>query len=166
MRWFLVAMTTVTLVGAGLGCGGEATPEPTGPHKISPTSVPSLSLLSEGGRPQELSASGTGMSCEEVISEQRERAREQGVGDEAEESHNDEIKVALSEGHFLVSCEVPETTAVELCVAVIDGRAKGVTVTMVPGNIPMSDCVADQIRDIEFPEHDLVSVARTKFEPG
>jgi hypothetical protein len=95
----------------------------------------------------------------------RRKARQQEAGEEASEEHNQEIRELLSAGDFLNDCSVPETSGVELCVAVVNGAAKGVTVWMKPGTQSQANCVADRIRELSFPEHELVSVARTQFDP-
>lgn len=129
-------------------------------------SVPALALLDGSTeRGEEISSSGAGESCEAVSNAAREEARELGAGEEAGDEHNDEIRAVLNDGHFLNDCRVPETSGVELCVAVADGVAKGVTVWMKPGTTEQADCIADKIRELSFPEHDLVSVARTNFDP-
>ena len=155
------------VVGLGLAVAACAsTPGPEEP-RINPTSVPSLALL-EGSntRGEDLSGSGSGASCEEVSDEARREAREMGAGEEASEEHGEEIREVLNDGHFLTECDVPSASAVELCVAVADGVAKGVTVWLKPGSQEAITCVADKIRELSFPQHELVSIARTNFDPN
>ncbi len=148
-----------------VGCAG--TPEAASPTAINPQSVPSLALLSGGlRRGEDVSGSGSGDSCEVVSNEALQRAREQGAGEEAPAEHGDQIREVLNSGGFLNDCEVPSTAGVELCVAVIDGMAKGVTVWVRPGTVEDANCVADRIRALAFPEHELVSIARTNFDPS
>ena len=143
-------------------CGGGP-PEPESPV-ISPESVPSLSLLGDVQR-GDASDSGDGPSCSKVIDEERRRAgRGEVSGEEPTEELRSEIKALLNTGEFLGRCEVPETSRVEVCAAIIDGRARGVTVTIEPGSPDQASCVANAIRAIAFPSHPLVDVARTSFE--
>ncbi len=154
----------LAVVAVAVGCGGAA--EPPSEPKINPQTVPSLALLDGSSRrAEEISSSGAGETCEAVSNAAREHAREHGAGEEASEEHNEEIRSVLNDGKFLNACEVPSSAAVELCVAVVGGTAKGVTVFMKPGTVELADCVAEHIRRLAFPEHDLVSVARTQFDP-
>jgi hypothetical protein len=145
-------------------CGGGPPPESEEP-KISPLSVPSLDLLGSTQR-GDASGSGDGPSCRDVINEERRRAERGEVGGEEPPPENrDEIKELLNSGQFIGACNVPETSRVEICAAIIDGVAKGVTVTIDPGSEEQASCVANAIRRMAFPEHPLVDVARSAFEP-
>jgi len=157
LAWLVLWMPCVA-------CGSSPPPEPEEP-KISPASVPSLSLLGSTTR-GEGSGSGEGPSCRDVINEERRRAERGEVGGEEPPPENrDEIKQLLNSGEFIGACRVPETSRVEICAAIIDGVAKGVTVTIDPGSEEQASCVANAIRRIAFPSHPLVDVARSAFEP-
>jgi hypothetical protein len=69
----------------------------------------------------------------------------------------------LNNGAYLNACNVPSTMEVNVCAAVQNGRAVGVTVTTNPPNGGVSSCVAGQIRGIAFPAHPRLDVARTTF---
>jgi hypothetical protein len=60
---------------------------------------------------------------------------------------------------------VPATATVEVCAAIMEGQAVGVTVNINPGTESQASCVADAVRRMTFPEHELVSVAHTEFLP-
>jgi hypothetical protein len=127
-----------------------------------------LALLAGSNiRGEEVSSSGTGESCEAVSTAERERALASGAAEEeAPEEHATEITHVLNQGHYLNDCQLPERSGVELCVAVIDGEARGVTVSLRPGTHEQAACIANQIRRLSFPSHALVSIARTEFEPS
>jgi len=144
-----------------VGCGGGQS-EPQQPE-VNADTVPSMALLDDSDRPEDAIASGNGPSCEDVIDEQRRKAERQGAGEEPPEEHNEEIKTTLSAGDYLQSCSVPETASIDVCAAIIEGAARGVTVKLNPGDKPTAACIADAIRRLSFPSHELVSVARTEF---
>lgn len=157
--WFIGSVTI-----ACNACGGGPPPEPEEP-KINPTSVPSLGLLGSVER-GDAEGTGDGPSCRDVINEERRRAERGEIGgDEPPPENSDEIKELLNTGRFIGACNVPETARVEVCAAIIDGMAKGVTVTIDPGSQDQASCVANAIRRIAFPSHPLVEVARSAFEP-
>jgi hypothetical protein len=153
----LVFVTVAAIAGCGGGQNDPKEPE------VNADTVPSMALLDDSDRPEDATASGNGPSCEDVIDEQRRKAEEQGAGEEPTEEHNESIKETLSSGAYLQSCEVPEAASIDVCAAIIGGVAQGVTVKVNPGDAPTAACIADAIRRLDFPAHELVSVARTEF---
>jgi hypothetical protein len=69
----------------------------------------------------------------------------------------------LNRGSYLNSCGVPSNMEVNICAAVQNGRAVGVTVTTSPSNPGVASCVAGQVRGLPFPSHPRLDVARTTF---
>ncbi|KYF99985.1 hypothetical protein BE20_57320 [Sorangium cellulosum] len=69
----------------------------------------------------------------------------------------------LNRGTYLNACGVPSTMDVNVCAAVQNGRAVGVTVTTSPSNPGIASCIAGQIRGMSFPSHPRLDVARTTF---
>jgi hypothetical protein len=69
----------------------------------------------------------------------------------------------LNKGGYLNSCGVPSNMEVNICAAVQNGRAVGVTVTTSPSNPGIASCVAGQVRSLPFPSHPRLDVARTTF---
>jgi hypothetical protein len=53
--------------------------------------------------------------------------------------------------------------SVNVCAAVQNGRAVGVTVTTNPASPGIASCVAGQVRALPFPSHPRLDVARTTF---
>lgn len=69
----------------------------------------------------------------------------------------------LNKGSYLNACGVPSNTSVNVCAAVQNGRAVGVTVTTSPSNPGLNSCIAGAVRGLPFPSHPRLDVARTTF---
>ena len=69
----------------------------------------------------------------------------------------------LNRGTYLNACGVPPSMSVNVCAAVQNGRAVGVTVSTDPPNPGISSCVAGQVRSMAFPAHPRLDVTRTTF---
>lgn len=69
----------------------------------------------------------------------------------------------LNRGTYLNSCGVPPSTEVNICAAVQNGRAVGVTVSTRPSNPTINSCVAGAVRGLSFPSHPRLDVSRTTF---
>lgn len=69
----------------------------------------------------------------------------------------------LNRGSYLNACGVPSNMEVNICAAVQNGRAVGVTVSTRPPNPSIASCVASQVRSLPFPSHPRLDVARTTF---
>lgn len=140
------------------GCGG---PEEVSPP---PRTAPAPGTVDERPPPEPVVGYGDGPSCE--------AGRQQWLGDhsasfqEPPEELVNAIKEQLNRGTYLNDCEVAPSSSVEICAAIAGGEALGVTVTLAPGEQGQADCVAGQIRRMEFSEHDDIAVATTTFEPS
>jgi hypothetical protein len=71
----------------------------------------------------------------------------------------------LNNGTYLELCAVPETTGVEVCAAIQNGRAVGVTVSTEPADPLLETCVAARVRGLRFPSYPAMQVATTRFVP-
>ncbi|MRG90485.1 hypothetical protein [Polyangium spumosum] len=69
----------------------------------------------------------------------------------------------LNRGTYLNACSVPPSVSVNVCAAVQNGRAVGVTVTTNPSNPGLNSCIAGQVRGLSFPSHPRLDVSRTSF---
>jgi hypothetical protein len=69
----------------------------------------------------------------------------------------------LNKGTYLNSCGVPSNMSVNICAAVQNGRAVGVTVTTNPPNKGVSSCISGAIRGLSFPSHPRLDVTNTSF---
>jgi hypothetical protein len=72
----------------------------------------------------------------------------------------------LNSGQYLNACGVPSSMAVNICAAIQNGRAVGVTVSTNPPNGGIAGCIRGQISRINFPSHPKLDVTRTSFAPA
>jgi hypothetical protein len=107
---------------------------------------------------------GGGMSCEGAQSRYVEEYKmgNMGPADLTAGAYGN----VLNRGSYLNACGVPNSMSVNVCAAVQNGRAVGVTVSTDPPNQGISSCVAGQIRGLSFPSHPRLDVARTTFAGG
>lgn len=115
-------------------------------------------LPSAGGFP----SLPSGLSCEGAQSKYVEEMKmgEKGAPDLTQ----GQFASVLNNGTYLNGCGVPDSTVVNICAAVQNGRAVGVTVSMQPPNPSAQSCVASKIRGISFPSNPKLDIARTTFK--
>ena len=102
-----------------------------------------------------------GMTCEGA---QAKYVEEMKMGEKgAADLTQGQFGAVLNNGSYLNSCGVPTSTKVNVCAAVQNGRAVGVTVSMDPPNPTAASCVAGRVRGLSFPSHPKLDVARTTF---
>jgi hypothetical protein len=70
----------------------------------------------------------------------------------------------LENGRYLSACGVPAKTIVEICAAVQNGRAVGITVQTSPADAKLSSCVRRQVMHLGFPHSERLDVTRTRFD--
>lgn len=104
---------------------------------------------------------GGGMSCEAA---QARYVEEFKIGNNGPPDLTaGQYGAVLNRGSYLNACGVPSSMEVNVCAAVQNGRAVGVTVTTRPSNPGIASCIARQVRAISFPSHPRLDVARTTF---
>lgn len=108
-----------------------------------------------GGRP----ILAGGMSCEGAQAKYVEDYSKDAPPDLTAGSYG----AVLNRGSYLNACGVPPSTEVNICAAVQNGRAVGVTVTTKPSNPGINSCVAGAVRGLSFPSHPRLDVSRTTF---
>jgi hypothetical protein len=69
----------------------------------------------------------------------------------------------LNGGGYFSHCGVPNSMAVNICAAVQNGRAVGVTVSTQPHDPKKVACITGAVRGISFPSHPKLDVTRTRF---
>ncbi len=69
----------------------------------------------------------------------------------------------LNGGGYLNGCGLSGSMGVDVCVAVQNGHAVGVTVRTQPHNGSVASCIASHVRGISFPVHPKLDVTRTHF---
>ncbi len=69
----------------------------------------------------------------------------------------------LNRGSYFGHCGVPSNVTLNICAAVQNGRAVGVTVSTKPRNAGVNRCVSSAVRGLSFPSHPRLDVTRTTF---
>ncbi|HVZ33575.1 MAG TPA: hypothetical protein VG963_14185, partial [Polyangiaceae bacterium] len=69
----------------------------------------------------------------------------------------------LNGGSYFSHCGVPNSMAVNICAAVQNGHAVGVTVTTQPNDPKKVSCIASAVRGLSFPSHPKLDVTHTRF---
>ncbi len=105
-------------------------------------------------------SAGGGLSCEAALASYRETL---------DPSLPPDLSAAdyagvLNNGRYFGHCGVPASMTVNICVAVQNGQAKGVTVRTSPASGAKQHCVARAVRGLSFPSHPRMDVARTQFK--
>jgi hypothetical protein len=73
------------------------------------------------------------------------------------------IAAVLENGAWLSSCEVPASTALEVCVAIRGGNVVGASVGSRPANASVNACVRRRASALQFPYSSHLDIARTRF---
>ncbi|MBK8994929.1 MAG: hypothetical protein IPM35_04140 [Myxococcales bacterium] len=107
--------------------------------------------------------SSDGLSCEAAAAAANDELWIGGPRGPADLGAADYAKV-LNGGGYLAGCGVPDSARVDVCAAVQNGRAVGVTVRLTPRSPSAERCVARAVRRLSFPAHPRLDVARTRFE--
>jgi hypothetical protein len=102
-------------------------------------------------------------SCEAAVArnnEQLEIGAPRGPADITREAYAS----ILQNGRYLADCRVPERTVVEICAAVKQGRAVGVTVVTNPPSAALAACVRGRVAGLTFPTNERLDVTHTRFD--
>lgn len=70
----------------------------------------------------------------------------------------------LQNGRYLAGCSIPDRTVFEICAAVKQGRAVGVTVVSTPGSSELNACVKRAVSRLRFPQSPKLDVTHTRFD--
>ncbi len=105
---------------------------------------------------------GSGQSCESARNAYVEEMSMGGPKGQADLTQGQYSSV-LSRGSYFGHCGVPESTNLNICAAVQNGRAVGVTVTATPPDRRIQSCVAAGVRGLSFPSNPKLDVATTRF---
>ncbi len=112
---------------------------------------------SSGGFPQ----LAGGMSCEAA---QAAYVQEMKIGEKGQADLSvGQLGAVLNTGSYLNACGVPSSTSVNVCAAIQNGRAVGVTVRTTPSSGGLNGCIAGQIRRLSFPSNPKLDITRTSF---
>jgi hypothetical protein len=105
---------------------------------------------------------GGGMSCESAQNAYVEEMNVGGPRGQADITAGQYGSI-LNRGSYFGHCGVPNSTGLNICAAVQNGRAVGVTVVARPRNRGIESCVAASVRGLSFPSHPKLDVTRTTF---
>jgi hypothetical protein len=105
---------------------------------------------------------GGGMSCEAASAAYVEEMNVGGPRGQADITAGQYSSV-LNRGSYFGHCGVPESMGLNICAAVQNGRAVGVTITSRPRDRRVESCVAAAVRGLGFPSHPKLDVTRTTF---
>jgi hypothetical protein len=105
---------------------------------------------------------GGGQSCESAQAAYVEEMSVSGPRGQADITGG-QYAAVLNRGSYFGHCGVPESTSINICAAVQNGRAVGVTVTTSPRDRRIESCVSAGVRGLNFPSHPKLDVTRTKF---
>jgi hypothetical protein len=122
-------------------------------------SAPDSSAPPESTRDAPVAAS----SCEAAIARNNEQITiggPRGVADTTREAYAG----ILQNGRYLSSCVIPDRTVFEICAAVKNGRAVGITVVSSPANPQLNACVRGAVGRLKFPQNPRLDVTHTRFD--
>lgn len=102
-----------------------------------------------------------GLSCEQARDRYVEEIKMGGQG-QADLTAG-QFGSVLNNGSYIAACGTPQSTKVNVCAAVQNGRAVGVTVTTDPPSAQLSGCIASKVRAMSFPSHHKLDIVRTSF---
>jgi hypothetical protein len=103
-----------------------------------------------------------GMSCEQAQASYVDEMNIGGKKGPADLTANQYGSI-LNRGTYFGHCGVPDTMGLNICAAVQNGRAVGVTVTSNPRDPRVQACVSNAVRGLRFPSHPKLDVTRTSF---
>ncbi len=69
----------------------------------------------------------------------------------------------LNSGAYFSHCGIPNSMEVNICAAVQNGSAVGVTVRVRPNNRRKQQCISKAVRRLRFPSHPKLDITRTHF---
>jgi hypothetical protein len=111
----------------------------------------------------EREAPATVSSCENAIARNNEQISIGGPRGPADITREAYAGI-LQNGGYLSGCSIPERTVFEICAAVRDGRAVGVTVTSSPASPSLNACVRRAVSRLKFPHNPRLDVTHTRFD--
>jgi eukaryotic-like serine/threonine-protein kinase len=116
----------------------------------------------KGGGASGIPTVAGGQSCEAAMDAYNEEKvmGQQGQADLTEGQYGR----VLNGGGYFSHCGVSLSMTVNICAAVQNGRAVGVTVRTQPNDPKKESCIAGAVRGLNFPSHPKLDVTRTRFD--
>ena len=137
-RFFFSCLPMTTMVLAGCAAHGSIAAAPAEPMMAEPAPHRATSDEKNQAMP---AGSSDGETCEEAAAAYVEEIDMRGSGAAPDLSAAD-FAAVLNKGTYLATCEVPETSRAQVCVAVKNGAPVGVTVALDPANADLERCVS------------------------
>jgi hypothetical protein len=104
-----------------------------------------------------------GMSCEGAIAAYKGDEITIGSGQKQADLTAGQYGSILNKGSYFAHCGVPDDMQINICAAVQNGRAVGVSVNVKPNNAGIASCIAGGVRGLSFPSRPNLDVTRTAF---
>ncbi len=105
-----------------------------------------------------------GMSCEGAIAAYKGDEVTIGGGPKAQADLTaGQYGSILNKGSYFGHCGAPDDMQINICAAVQNGRAVGVSVSVKPNNPGVASCIAGGVRGLSFPSRPNLDVTRTAF---
>ncbi len=111
--------------------------------------------------PAPLPHTGGGKSCEQAQKEYIDAAPHE--GESSKQPTVGTYGAILNRGSYFKHCSVPDSTQIQICTAIQNGRAVGVTVRIQPVDSGQADCIAEAILKLSFPVSAGMDVTKTLF---
>ena len=102
-------------------------------------------------------------SCEAAIARNNEQLTIGGARGPADVTREAYAGI-LQNGRYLSGCSIPDRTVFEICAAVKDGHAVGITVVSSPSSSELNACVRNAVRRLKFPQNPRLDVTHTRFD--
>jgi hypothetical protein len=135
----------------------EAPPADT-PRELSASSAP------RNPRNDGNDSAGALPSCEAVVAGANQEIDLRSSRQAAPDLSRDALARVLDNGAYLTACGVPDRTTLDICVAVQEGKVKGVTVVTRPTDAALATCVRKAVARLRFPYGARMDIARTRFD--
>lgn len=105
---------------------------------------------------------GGGQSCESAQAAYVEEMNVGGPKGQADITGG-QYSAVLNRGSYFAHCGVSDSAKINICAAIQNGRAVGVTVVVSPTNRGAASCIAAGVRGLSFPSNPKLDVTRTSF---
>jgi hypothetical protein len=113
--------------------------------------------------PEKSKAARPLLSCEAAVARNNEQLTLGGPRGPTDISREQYAGI-LQNGNYLGACSPPERTVVEICAAIRDGQAVGITVVSNPPNSSLNACVRSAVSRLKFPVNPRLDVTHTRFD--
>lgn len=106
-------------------------------------------------------AISAGKSCEKAIDENPQEIKM--GGKQTADLTAEQLGRPMANSAFMSSCGLPDSSGVDICAAVKNGKPLGVSVTVKPANNKVATCIDRSVRKLSFPKSDKLDVVKQTF---